>query len=62
MDVETATPNFSHFEIRIDQGEWQKSAAPLSWALREGENELEVRGVNLFGRAGRTARLQVAYR
>ena len=62
VDVETATPNFSHFEIRIDQGEWQKSAAPLSWALREGDNKLEVRGVNLFGRAGRVARMRVAYR
>ena len=61
VDVETATPNFSHFEIRIDHGEWQRSTAPLTWSLREGENELEVRGVNLFERAGRVARLRVAY-
>ncbi len=61
VDVETATPNFSHFETRIDQGEWQRSEAPMYWSLRPGGNELEVRGVNSFGKAGRVARLKVAY-
>ena len=63
VDVETATPNFSHFQVRIDDGEWAKAktGAPLNWALRAGENELEVRGVNAFGRAGRSARLKIGY-
>ena len=61
VDVETATPNFSHYQIRIDSGEWIEAEAPPSWALHRGENEMEVRGVNAFGRAGRSARLKVGY-
>jgi len=61
VDVETATPNFSHYQIRIDGGEWTQAQAPPSWSLQEGANELEVCGVNTFGRAGRSARLKVAY-
>ena len=61
IDVETATPNFSHYQIRIDSSEWEDAEAPLSWALSAGENELEIRGVNTFGKAGRSARLKVAY-
>ena len=61
LDVETATPNLSHLEMRTDGGDWSQTEAPFSWDLHAGENELEVRGVNLFGRAGRAARLVVAY-
>jgi hypothetical protein len=61
VDVETATPNFSHFETRIDGGEWERSEAPISWSLHDGDNELEVRGVNAFDKVGRVARLKVAY-
>ena len=61
VDVETATPNFSHLQMRVDQGEWQRTTAPMTWPLQAGDNELEVRGVNSFGRAGRVARLKVAY-
>ncbi len=61
VDVETARPNFYYFERRMDQGEWQRSEAPIYWSLHPGGNELEVRGVNSFGKAGRVARLKVAY-
>ena len=61
IDVETATPNFSHYQIRIDDSDWVEAEAPLRWALSAGENELEVRGVNTFGRTGRSARLKVGY-
>ena len=61
MDVETATPNFSHYQIRIDGSEWDDAEAPLSWSLSAGENDLEVRAVNTFGRPGRGARLKVGY-
>jgi len=62
MDVETATPNFAHFQIKIDGGEWTESQeAPLRWVLHGGDNKLEVRGVNVFGKAGRSALLKVLY-
>ena len=61
IDVETATPNFSHYQVRIDGGEWGQADSPPNWELHQGQNELEVRGVNTFGRGGRTARLKVGY-
>ena len=36
----------------------EAAEGPLTWMLHTGENELEVRGVNAFGRPGRTARLE----
>ena len=60
VDIETATPNFSHFERRTDGGQWTAADAPLRWVLHEAENTLEVRGVNAFGRPGRSARLRVS--
>ena len=48
VDVETATPNLSHFQVRTDggvDGEWEEAAeGPLTWKLHPGENGLEVRG------------------
>ncbi len=61
IDIETTTPNFSHYQVRIDGGEWARADTPPNWELHQGQNELEVRGVNTFGRAGRTARLKVGY-
>ncbi len=61
IDIETVTPNFSHYQVRIDGREWVQAGTPPSWQLHQGQNELEVRGVNTFGRAGRTARLKVGY-
>lgn len=60
VEVETATPNFSHFLVQVDGGAWQEEKAPLRrWQLHEGENALAVRSVNSFGRQGRIARARV---
>jgi transglutaminase-like putative cysteine protease len=59
LDLETATPNFSHYLVRIDQGGWKKRTAPLQWQLQPGSNELAVRSVNVFGKEGRIARARV---
>ena len=57
--LETVTPNFSHFLVRRDGGDWQKEQGPLNWKLAAGENQLEVRAVNAFGRSGRVSSLRV---
>jgi hypothetical protein len=63
IDLEHTAPNFSHYLVKIDSGEWQEeSAAPLSWNLHQGDNELAALSVNLFGRMGRVARARVRRR
>ena len=48
--------------MRIDDGEWQEQReVEMMWLLHEGENELRVRAVNAFGRAGRVATVRVCY-
>ena len=59
VDLETVTPNFSHFLVQVDEGEWEKQQAPLQWQLHPGENKLAVRSENVFGKQGRIARARV---
>lgn len=61
VTLEHCMPWFDHYEVRIDGAEWQTQPETVDWALREGENVLEVRPVNVCGRAGITSRLEVAY-
>lgn len=51
VKVDTFTPNFSHYEHRLDGGKWVKGA-PGAWRLHEGANTLEVASVNFFGVRG----------
>jgi hypothetical protein len=59
VDLETVTPNFSHFLVQVDSGAWKEGEAPLSWTLQPGENTLAVRSVNIFGKMGRIAQARV---
>ena len=62
VGLETITPNFSHFLVQIDGGEWQKHEGALAWDLHAGNNELAVRGVNVFGKEGRISRAKVSFK
>lgn len=59
--LEHCTPWFDHYEVRLDRAQWRTEAEAFSWPLDEGENVLEVRPVNVCGRAGIVSRLEVAY-
>jgi len=59
VQLETVTPNFAHFLVQIDDGEWTEHSGPLEWNLHAGDNELAVRSVNAFGKMGRIARARV---
>jgi len=59
VQFETVTPNFDHFLVQIDDGEWTEHSGPLEWTLHPGDNELAVRGVNAFGMMGHIARARV---
>jgi hypothetical protein len=60
VDVQTHTPNLLRLE-RAGQGGWRPTPAGFVWKLQPGVNELRVRGVNHWGRAGREARVQVRW-
>jgi hypothetical protein len=61
LTFEHCMPWFDHFEVQIDGGPWQQQPAAFAWPMREGENALEVRSVNVCGRTGIASRLEVAY-
>ena len=61
VDVATETPNFSHFLVRSNDGEWRERPASFAWRLRRGRNELEVKPVNKFNVEGKASRLVVQY-
>ena len=59
VQLETVTPNFAHYLVKIDEGTWRESQGPLTWKLAPGENGLAVRSVNVFGKMGRVAAARV---
>jgi hypothetical protein len=54
VSLATQTPNFSHYMVKIDGGEWQKQpAGAFDWPLKAGANHIEVKTVNQYGREGK---------
>lgn len=59
---EHTMPNFSHFEVQIDDDPWQEvREVEMDWPLAEGPNCLAVRAVNVFAKEGRTSSAQITY-
>jgi hypothetical protein len=62
VDIETHTPNLARLEKRGDgKDTWQTTPASFVWRLRPGANELAVRGVNHWGKAGSVAHVRVEW-
>jgi hypothetical protein len=62
VDLETHTPNLGRLEKRAEGKEgWQATPASFVWRLRPGVNELTVRSVNSWGKAGGEARVRVEW-
>ena len=54
LRFETYTPNFSHFEIDLDDTGWKKIGGDrYSWLLVPGRNRIRVRAVNKLGAKGK---------
>ncbi len=47
-----STPGFSGYEVNIDNEGWKEVSSPMEWPLQPGENTIEARSVNEFGRTG----------
>jgi len=52
VNLETQTPNFDTFLVKVDSEEWQKSGDKFFWNLKKGENKLTVTTINKFGITG----------
>jgi len=46
LQLETYTPNFSHFEVNVDDTGWKSVGQRWTWLLQSGRNTLKVRAVN----------------
>jgi len=58
----TVTPNFSSFEITLDENTSTSSSSPLfDWKLHQGENSLTVRSINQAGLRGIPSRIVINY-
>ncbi len=58
--LKTITPNFDHFEIRMDDSAGvAHRSSQVQWPLRPGRNFLTVRAVNMFGVKGPPSRIEL---
>ncbi|MFC1509371.1 hypothetical protein ACFL60_06770 [Candidatus Omnitrophota bacterium] len=53
LRFETYTPNFSHFEINVNDTGWKKTGERWAWILQSGRNNLRARAVNKLGAQGK---------
>jgi hypothetical protein len=64
VDLETLTPNLGRMERKIadktGKETWQATPTSFIWRLEPGANELTVRSVNHWGKAGKEAHIGVA--
>lgn len=61
VQLDTATPNFAKFLVRIDGGEWVEKPPSFPWVLQEGVNSLEAKSVNKFGWDGISSNVKIEY-
>ncbi|MCE5251790.1 hypothetical protein LLG96_16395 [bacterium] len=59
MEFETYTPNFSHYEVNVDNTGWEQAEERWTWLLVPGRNTLLVRAVSKSGVGGKPSRITV---
>jgi hypothetical protein len=59
LRFETYTPNFSHFEINVDDTGWKEVGERWTWLLQSGRNDVRVRAVNKLGAKGYPSRIEL---
>ena len=52
VQFDTVTPNLDKILVRVDGGEWQPVTAEMLWKLKSGQNRIEAKPVNKWGRDG----------
>ena len=62
VDIETFTPGFETFLVRINDGPWIEQRSPVRvWTLKPGRNSLEAQVRNVRGVRGPLSELEVNY-
>jgi hypothetical protein len=61
LQFETYTPNFSHFEVNVDDTGWKKAGERWTWLFQSGRNTLKVRAVNMLGAKGKPSSFVVNF-
>ncbi len=61
LRFETYTPNFSHYEVDVDDSGWKKAGDRWTWILQSGRNTLRVRAVSEAGVGGKPSTFVVRY-
>ncbi|MDY7010989.1 MAG: transglutaminase-like domain-containing protein [Planctomycetota bacterium] len=61
VNMETVTPNFDTFEIKLDDKSWRPSPPAFTWKLHNGRNEIRARTRNKFGLAGIVSQVASLY-
>jgi hypothetical protein len=59
--LETFTPNFATFQIRVDAGAWRAVGDRFTWELHPGMNRLDAKSVNRFGVDGPVSTTEVQF-
>jgi hypothetical protein len=59
--LDTDMPNFKEYLVRVDDGEWKSAGSESIWRLKQGNNSIEVKPVNKFGREGAVSGIEVRY-
>ena len=54
-------PNIEHYLVQTGDEDWTPVSDRFSWKLRRGENHLQVKALNKFGRQGPASYLTVKY-
>lgn len=59
VELQTLTPNFERYEVRLDGADWKGSEATFIWQLHPGANRIEARTLNKFGVVGPVSMAEV---
>ncbi len=61
LEFETYTPNFSHYEVNVNDRGWKRCGEYWTWNLSSGRNLLRVRAVNKMGVGGKPSIVVLNY-
>jgi len=61
VDFRTQMPNIEHYLVHTGDEDWTPVSDRFSWKLCRGENHLQVKALNKFGRQGPASYLTVKY-
>ncbi|MEM3027459.1 MAG: transglutaminase-like domain-containing protein [Candidatus Bathyarchaeia archaeon] len=61
IQIDTVTPNFDKFLVKVDEEEWVEMPSCFLWNLRKGINTLQAKPVNKFGLEGIVSKISLEY-